>query len=72
MSASPRRLHSILSVADRIPHDPVAHLAWLWQAFEKTGAVSAYVAYRMELAHLVRGGQQLTTWPGTTGSSISG
>lgn len=62
MPASPRRLHSIPSGADRIPQDPVAYLARLWKAFEKSGAVSAYIAYRMQLAHLVRGDQLVTVW----------
>ncbi len=34
--------------------DGGARLAWLWKAFERSGEVSAYIAYRFELAHLAR------------------
>jgi hypothetical protein len=61
MPASPRRLHSILS-ADRIPHDPIARLARRWKTFEETGAVSAYIAYRMQLAHLAHGHHPVSIW----------
>lgn len=62
MPASPRRLHSIVSIADRIPRDPVARLARLWNAFEKSGTATSYIAYRMELAHLARGDRTVSFW----------
>jgi hypothetical protein len=44
------------------PRDPIAHLARLWKVFEETGAVAAYVAHRMQLAHLARGHQMAGFW----------
>ncbi len=69
MPASPRRLGSILSVADSIAQDPVVHLALLWKTFEKSGAVSAYIAYRMGLAHIARGDRLVSEWTRTSGNS---
>ena len=57
MRDSPRRLVPFPSAAGRVAHDPVARLARLWKTFEETGTISAYIAYRMQLAHLARGGQ---------------
>jgi len=47
----------------QVSQDPVAHLAQLWRTFEESGAISAYIAYRMHLAHLAYGERQhLNHW----------
>lgn len=62
MPGSPRRLALIGSIAERIPHDPVVDLARLWKAFEQSGTVSAYIAYRIRLAHLARDDGPVRRW----------
>jgi hypothetical protein len=43
--------------------DSVTYLTQLWRTFEESGAISAYIAYRMHLAHLSFGDRQhLTHW----------
>ena len=54
MPAPTRRPHIFSLAVDRIPQDPIAHLAHLWKAFEEAGTISAYIAYRMHLAQLAR------------------
>lgn len=34
--------------------DRLARLCSLWQAFERSGSISAYIAYRLHLSRLIR------------------
>jgi hypothetical protein len=56
-------LHDRAERGPQILQDSVAHLVQLWRTFEESGAISAYIAYRLHLAHLSYGERQhLTHW----------
>ena len=62
-SHGPAWFHDHAEAGLQISHDPVGRLAQLWRTFEESGAISAYIAYRMHLAHLAYSERQhLAHW----------
>ena len=58
-----RSMHAYGSGGVQSFQDSVTHLGQLWRVFEESGAISAYIAYRMHLGHLAYGERQhLTHW----------